>query len=293
MSILNELHNIDAWFITRARLDDWIVTHLHGAAPFGLGATLPLGAAARARILRGAPAKTRAERALEAAVEGADRASADPDHAFIGAPLIVRDELYGVLCGLDSRLISEAARIESPSVMTAARLLSTILRRELDAEELLRRAERAEAEALVDELTGLFNRRGWDRLVEREEHRSARYAHGATVVMMDVDGLKGVNDRLGHAAGDALLVSVANAIRTVIRDHDVAARLGGDEFALLAVEYDDDERHLQERLEAEFARQGLTVSLGFAQRQYAGGIDAAIERADAAMYECKAARQTP
>jgi diguanylate cyclase (GGDEF)-like protein len=293
MAMLNELHALDAWFITRARLDDWIVTHLYGAAPFAPGAKLPLGATARERILQGAAAKTRAERALEACVEGSERSSADPDHAFIGAPLIVREELYGVLCGLDSRLISEEVQLESPSVMAAARILSTILRRDLDAEELLRRAERAEAEALVDELTGLFNRRGWDRLVEREETRSARYAHGATVVMMDVDGLKSVNDQQGHAAGDALLVAVADAIRTVIRDHDVAARLGGDEFALLAVEFDDDGRYgLRKRLEGEFARQGLTVSLGFAQRQYDGGIAAAIERADAAMYECKAARKT-
>jgi diguanylate cyclase (GGDEF)-like protein len=292
MSMLNELHALDAWFITRARLDDWIVTHLHGTAPFAPGATLPLGAIARERILRGTPSKTRAERALEACVEEAERSSADPDHAFIGAPLIVREELYGVLCGLDSRLITEEEPFDSPSIMVAARILSTILRRELDAEELLRRAERAEAEALVDELTGLFNRRGWDRLVEREETRSARYAHGATVVMMDVDGLKGVNDRQGHAAGDALLVAVADALRSVIRDHDVAARLGGDEFALLAVEYDDDGRFgLRERLEAEFARRGLTVSLGFARRQYHGGISAAIERADAAMYDCKSARQ--
>jgi diguanylate cyclase (GGDEF)-like protein len=293
MAMLNELHALDAWFITRARLDDWIVTHLHGTAPFAPGAKLPIGATARDRILQGAPAKTRAERALELCVEEKDRASADPDHAFIGAPLIVRDELYGVLCGLDSRLVTKEVQLDSPSLMAAARILSTILRRELDAEDLLRRAERAEAESLMDELTGLFNRRGWDRLVEREETRSARYGHGATVVMMDVDGLKAVNDQQGHAAGDALLIAVAAAIRTVIRDHDVAARLGGDEFALLAVEYDDDGRFgLKERLEAAFARDGLTVSLGFAQREYDGGIVAAIERADAAMYDCKFARSS-
>jgi len=292
ISMLNELHAIDAWFITRARLDDWIVTHLYGNASFAPGETLPVGAAARKRILNGAFAKTHAERELEACVERAERSSADPAHAFIGAPLIVRDELYGVLCGLDTRLMAEDAHFDSPSVMAAARILSTILRRQLDAEESLRRAERAEAEALVDELTGLFNRRGWARLVDREEHRSERYAHGATVVMMDVDGLKNVNDERGHAAGDAFLVTVADAIRTVIRDHDVAARLGGDEFALLAVEYDDAaSSSLRDRLEAEFARRGLGVSLGVAQRQHDGGIKRAIERADAAMYRCKSARR--
>jgi diguanylate cyclase (GGDEF)-like protein len=291
MSMLNQLHALDAWFITRARLDDWIVMHLHGSAPYAAGSKLPISAAARGRILDRERWKTPAELALETCVASSERSSADPDHAFIGAPLIVRDELYGVLCGLDARLISGELTVDASSVAAAARLLSTILRRELDAEESLRRAERAEAEALVDELTGLFNRRGWDRLVEREEHRSARYGHGATVIMMDVDGLKGVNDGLGHAAGDALLVAVADAVRAVVRDHDVAARLGGDEFALLAVEYDEDGRsEIRTRLEAEFAHRGLRVSLGIAQREYDGGIGAAIERADAAMYDCKFTR---
>jgi diguanylate cyclase (GGDEF)-like protein len=232
-----------------------------------------------------------AERTFEACFEGLERTPADlAGPAFIGAPLVVRDELYGVLCGFGSRLTGDDAHHDSPSVMSAARILSTILHRELDAEESLRRAERAEAEALVDELTGLFNRRGWERLIEREEARSMRYGHGATVVMMDVDGLKRMNDQHGHTAGDRVLIGVAGALRSVIRENDVAARLGGDEFAILAVEYDDDGRYgLFERLKGAFTAQGLTVSLGFAQREHRGGIAAAIQRADAAMYEYKVA----
>ena len=143
----------------------------------------------------------------------------------------------------------------------------------------------------MDELTGLFNRRGWDRLTEAEEARSARYGHGATVFMMDVDGLKQKNDVEGHMAGDELLRRVADAVRSAVREHDVAARLGGDEFAVLAVESDDEQTTgLQQRLEAAFAAAGVQLSIGTAQRAYGGGIADAVERADAAMYERKATR---
>jgi len=128
-------------------------------------------------------------------------------------------------------------------------------------------------------------------LTEREEARAARYGHGATVFMMDVDGLKRMNDRDGHSAGNELLRTVSNCMRSVIREHDVAARLGGDEFAVLAVESDAEQaRALQERLEAAFTAAGVAVSIGFAHRDYYGGIPAAVDLADAAMYRAKAAR---
>jgi diguanylate cyclase len=277
MQMLNELHVLDAWFITRIRLDDWIVTHLCGNAPFERGQALRVPAAMRRATPR-------------------DESLVDEDllvkHAFVGAPLVVHDQLFGVLCGLDMTSSDRRqAPADSPHVMTAARILSTILRDELENEALLRRAERAEADAMIDELTGLFNRRGWDRLTEREEARAARYGHDTAIFMMDVDGLKRKNDEEGHHAGDELLRRVAGCVRCVIREHDVAARLGGDEFAVLAVESDSEQAHsLQERLEAAFKEAGIAISIGRAHRDYYGGIPAAVEVADAAMYRAKARR---
>lgn len=291
MDMLDALHVFDAWFVTRIRLDEWIITHLRGKAPFETGHLLHIPAGMRERILRGQLSKTRAEEQFEAVAERAGVARIPEQHGVVGAPLVVGDQLFGVLCGLDMKSTALDEYRESPHIMTAARILSTILRSELEHEELSRRAERAEAEALVDELTGLFNRRGWDRLTEREEARSARYGHGATVFMMDVDGLKRKNDEEGHAAGDVLLRRVADALRSVIREHDVAARLGGDEFALLAVENDTEQAYtLQQRLEEAFAAAGVGVSIGLAHRELTGGIADTAARADAAMYRQKAAR---
>ncbi len=270
MEILRSSEVAQACCIARMSGGELIVTHVHGPAEVRCGEALHLTAAARARLMRGELART--------------------GGAFLGAPLTVKDQPYGALCGLRAERGAEAGR---GSLLTAARILSTILTKEREAEELLRRVERAETAALVDELTALFNRRGWEQLIEREETRAARYGHGATVFMMDIDGLKRVNDEEGHGAGDALLGRTGTVLRTVIREHDVAARLGGDEFAVLAVQTDSAEAsRMHARLEAAFVAAGIPVSIGSALRERAGGLRSAVARADAAMYARKSERHS-
>ena len=90
--------------------------------------------------------------------------------------------------------------------------------------------------ALTDPLTGVANRRGLGERIEYEVTRHSRLSHRFTVVMIDLDGFKLVNDRFGHPAGDELLRDVAAALREAVRDQDTVARLGGDEFCVLAPE---------------------------------------------------------
>ncbi|MGE5111236.1 MAG: GGDEF domain-containing protein [Acidobacteriaceae bacterium] len=89
-----------------------------------------------------------------------------------------------------------------------------------------------------DFLTGLANRREFFAVAEQERLRAARYGKCVSVAYMDLDGFKEVNDRLGHSAGDAILMEVANALRANLRATDVVARMGGDEFVLLLPETD-------------------------------------------------------
>ena len=96
-----------------------------------------------------------------------------------------------------------------------------------------RTARQLEHDAMVDPLTGLFNRRALDRDLRREIGRAARYGVTVAVMVIDVDNLKVVNDTEGHLAGDRLLLSLAWSFGNVLRSVDAAYRVGGDEFVVM------------------------------------------------------------
>src|SRR5215471_9810632 len=103
--------------------------------------------------------------------------------------------------------------------------------------------------ALKDELTGLYNRRGFLALADRQLKLARRSGRSLLLFFIDVDGLKEINDVFGHAEGDAALKCAAEALETTFRDSDVIARFGGDEFAVLAIEASDqNEATIRERL---------------------------------------------
>lgn len=213
--------------------------------------------------------------------------------AYLSAPLSIDGEtLFGTLCALDPEPREPEMLTRLPLVDLQARLLSTMLASDVRLDEVRRRAERAEADALVDAMTGLVNRRGWQLLLDREEQRCRRYGSAASVLVLDLDGLKAVNDSLGHPAGDVLLQRTAQVLRDATRGVDVVARLGGDEFAVLAVGTGQEMAAVERaRLPSLLADARIEASLGFAARESDGGLAAAWIRADADMYRVKRGKQ--
>ncbi len=144
--------------------------------------------------------------------------------------------------------------------------------------------------ATRDMLTGLLNRREGLRLLEREVERTRRYPRPLSVLLIDVDHFKEVNDKQGgHAAGDAMLVAVARLLEAQVRAEDAVVRWGGDEFAVWLADTDATAARLvAERMLAAARPLGSTLSIGVAQwtpeRGDAGGLVAA---ADKALYEAK------
>ena len=165
---------------------------------------------------------------------------------------------------------------------------------------LTARVETAEALADHDVLTRALNRRGFMTVLNRSMAFCRRHDVQAVLLYLDLDGFKGVNDRLGHAAGDAALVRVADLLLENVRESDAVGRLGGDEFALLLLhagveEGRDKARRLAETLEADgFQWQGERAALGgsFGVRPYAGQTDPEVwlSEADAAMWLRKKSR---
>jgi diguanylate cyclase (GGDEF)-like protein len=214
--------------------------------------------------------------------------------AYMGVPLTADDgSLFGTLCGIHPTPMPDSIELELPLVELLAAMLSSVLSAELRAVETKRHVERVRSEAETDALTKLYNRRGWDRLVDAEEHRCRRYGQPACVIAIDLDGLKSVNDSAGHAAGDELLRRAASAIRTTVRETDVVARVGGDEFVVLGVECDEsDADSLLRRIRSGLDAVGVDASLGMALRLPALGLEHAHQDADRAMYVDKARRKT-
>lgn len=193
----------------------------------------------------------------------------------------------GLLLIATGRSVDTARRT---AVQDAATLISELLtadRRRLDAVAL---AERAVELAGIDALTSLGNRRTWRRALEEEATRATRYPRCTSIVVVDLDGLKRINDEQGHAAGDAHLQRAGAAVSAASRAVDVVCRLGGDEFGVLAPETNvEGASKLAARLRTELEDAGVPASIGVATTADAD-LEGAWHLADGEMYRHKRQR---
>lgn len=174
-----------------------------------------------------------------------------------------------------------------------------VVQKQLEMEQKLKR--QAELQAQTDYLTGLFNRRHFVELVESELQRAIRYRRPLTLLMIDIDHFKAVNDAWGHATGDVVLQKVAQLICGELRSIDIVARMGGEEFAAMLVETEgEDAVQTAERLCKAVAGAAIpvsdideihiTVSIGVSQRKgRPADFDRMLDEADRAMYQVKQA----
>ncbi len=161
---------------------------------------------------------------------------------------------------------------------------------------LLRDAlERERTSARTDELTGVPNRRSFIELLTSDLYFARRYRRALTIVYLDLDDFKNVNDRLGHRAGDAVLRAVASSIRSRLRYTDAVGRLGGDEFAICLPETDADAAsHVMDTIRREVAAAlpretgTVTLSIGMVTFGYPPmTVEELLDRADFALYAAK------
>jgi len=213
--------------------------------------------------------------------------------AYVGIPIRHADgELFGTLCGLDPARQCDEIVQHAPLLDILGMLLSTILDADLERTRQARELERAELAAESDALTGLLNRRGWDRYMEIEEARFRRFGDPGAVIVIDLDGLKKVNDTDGHQAGDELIKRAASVITDSVRDCDIAARLGGDEFGIIASNVvPSDCEALVSRILEGFHDAGVSGSIGHAAYTVIAGFPGAVAAADEAMYTEKKRRR--
>jgi diguanylate cyclase (GGDEF)-like protein len=220
-------------------------------------------------------------------------------HPAVGAvmsfPLSCRGRRVGALVALDRQASEREPRL-SPTMLRAVRLLLEPASVALDSALLLKRAE---ALSVTDDLTHLYNSRYLNQVLRRETKRASRSGRPLSLLFIDLDGFKGVNDTHGHLFGSRALVEAAAVIRSSARETDVVARFGGDEFALVLPDtggegaYAVGER-IRDRIAAHkfLADDGLdihlTASVGVATLpDVAASAEELVQAADKAMYQVK------
>lgn len=185
------------------------------------------------------------------------------------------------------------------------RLLVQALHRIAESEHLLTQKDEVIAtlrsQAMTDPLTGLANRRAFEEHVRRAFARASRFDEAGVLAYIDLDRFKPINDTLGHDAGDAVLVYVADFLRNSVRLTDTVARIGGDEFAVLMVQTTSDEgerraRTLQLLLNSShltFEGNLISIAASMGIASFAAGDDpkTVMRRADAAMFTDKGRRR--
>jgi len=211
-----------------------------------------------------------------------------PDGTCLVAPLVSGGRLWGVLN------LSGAARGPATEDDVPLETLLAFIGRSL---RFACAYDRARTEARVDALTGLYNQRWMMETLIREIRRSQRFQIPLSLIVVDLDDLKGVNDRHGHPAGDCMLRHVASRVTKALRQFDSAARVGGDEFIILLPATDmEGARQVARRILASIRSEPAThqgvplpvrASVGIAQWRTGWEAAQLVEAADQAMYMAK------
>jgi diguanylate cyclase (GGDEF)-like protein len=215
--------------------------------------------------------------------------------AAIAFPLISRGRAVGALVGIDRVPSSQDPRF-APSTLAALRMALELAALALDN---ALRMQRAEALTVTDDLTQLYNSRYLTQVLRRETKRASRSGRPLSLLFIDLDGFKSVNDTHGHLAGSSALVEAAAVIRISARETDIVARFGGDEFALVLPDTGTEGaamvgERIKEKIAAHrFLRKNdldikLTVSVGIATLpDVAVTAEQLVQAADEAMYWVK------
>jgi diguanylate cyclase (GGDEF)-like protein len=171
----------------------------------------------------------RHEQPFAAASVASDRRIEGRGGAALGFPLSARGKTIGALVGIDRAPAEREPRLSPAALAGFAALLES---GSLALDNAVR-VQRAEELSVTDDLTQLYNSRYLSLVLRRETKRASRSGRPLSLLFVDLDGFKGVNDVHGHLCGSRALVEVAGVMRTTARETDVVARFGGDEFTVI------------------------------------------------------------
>jgi diguanylate cyclase (GGDEF)-like protein len=210
------------------------------------------------------------------------------------------DELVPRICHIHVSFPTDVHGDEEPYPLKEIEEISSLVD-ELIAnktQDLMAAYRKLERMAIVDRLTGLYNRIRLDEKLQQEIIRANRYGSNIALCMLDIDDFKTINDSHGHLAGDQVLKTLGEILRDTMRDTDLAGRWGGEEFMLILPETSAEQAQaMAERIRETFEGcrfqvpdsepVGMTVSCGIAAFETGDDVDSLFQRADRALYKAK------
>jgi diguanylate cyclase (GGDEF)-like protein/PAS domain S-box-containing protein len=213
--------------------------------------------------------------------------------SFLGVPLMERDRVTGMIAVANKEAGYDEFDRRALEAMSVA--FREVLKRKRAEVEIKKLTEELRALSFMDELTGIYNRRGFITVAERQLKIAKRMERESVLLFIDLDNMKWINDNLGHLEGDTALLLTADILKRTFRDSDIIARVGGDEFVVLAIEAQRRSvrtitRRLQENIDVNNTKAAirfqLFISFGYAfyDPHAPCSIEDLITQADQAMY---------
>ncbi|MCF6249321.1 MAG: GGDEF domain-containing protein, partial [Desulfobacula sp.] len=199
------------------------------------------------------------------------------------------------------KTIVDQMLVETKSLVNSGKRLQTRMKiSSEDLKQLQKELEKSQQEAQTDNLTNLINRRGLEKKFELERIRARQNAAPFSIIFIDIDHFKKVNDTFGHLVGDSLLKSIAKLLQSQLRKNDIAARFGGEEFLILLPETGiEGAKAVGQKIRGALSTKEwkikdtgksmgkVTVSMGIALYKFNESEKALIKRADDALYLAK------
>lgn len=293
LAFLQQRHPMGLWMVTRTVQEDWVVLRtVDSKYDVHDGDVFRWSDSFCSRMVAGEGPNVAPDSTLVPAYVEAPIGQDLPISSYVGFPLQWEDQFFGTLCAIDPQPQSAELSADQDLFALLSRLLSTIIGEEMRAVQLSAAAERLSQSVHYDALTGLLNRAGWDRLITQATSNAAQLGDPQSVVMIDLDGLKAINDSAGHLAGDEYLRKAAAVLTATVRVPDIVARLGGDEFGILLDNtLLSNSSALLPRLRKALEAAGVRASMGWAARDPRGPLVDAIAEADRQMYLDKVRRR--
>ena len=201
--------------------------------------------------------------------------------SYIGIPLYTANgEMFGALCAIDIETKSENLYEHESTLRLMSRSIMTAYEQEMQLIQTRRLYEKTRVLAEKDDLTGLYNDKGWQWSLENEEVRCKNLGTPCAIVILEMDNLKHFSSELGIDAGNKYLLKLTRVLNEGRSENDIVARLGSDQFGIFLYDSQkEDTLKTTEQLRDSFAKNNLLVSLGYCQRNTRRDLDKTIELA--------------